>query len=121
MKSPEDGTLMGVFTAYLNDTLFTLTSEQEESVVGALMNWLNNEARLKPVPDLADRLVSMAPRVRKMAENLTVSIDEGKLVVKTDAESEATLNLFRRGSSWFDPHPDVEAAILRALVEGSTQ
>ena len=103
----------------LDDSLFTITTEQRDRVVTLLMDWFNREARLKSVPDLADRLTKMASRVQKMAKNLDVGIQDGKLVVRADADSEALLSLLRRGSDWFDPHPSVEAAVLEALVEGA--
>jgi hypothetical protein len=103
----------------LKDNLFTMTTEKENAVVDIFMDWLNNYARLKPVPDLADRIIKMVPRLRKLAKNMEVSIEEGKLVIRSDADSETLLNVFRRGSSWFDPHPDVNAAILLALANGA--
>ena len=41
----------------------------------------------------------------------------GQTLVTSDAESEMTLNSLRRGSLWFDPHPDADAAILTSLIE----
>lgn len=112
--------LMKLVSDQLDDTLFTITTEQEDKVVQVFMNWFNKEARLKPVPDLAQRVADMEPKLRKMAENLDVSIQKGKLVVRADAESTALLSLLRRGSEWFDPHRDVDAAIMWALAEGAS-
>ena len=115
----DSGFIMEALSSVLDETLFTITDQKERAVADILMDWLNNTARLKPVPDLAARIMRMEPRLRKMAKNLEMSIQEGKLVIKTDAESETLLNLLRRGSDWFDPHPDVNAAILLALADGA--
>lgn len=99
--------------------LFTITTRKTDAIVQVFMDWFNHSARLKPVPDLQNRIQAMEPKLRKMARNLDLSFHDGKLVIKTDAESESLLNLLKRGSDWFDPHQDVNAAILVALANGS--
>jgi hypothetical protein len=99
----------------LEKSLFTITTKKEEAIVTVFMDWFNNTAALKQVPDLQQRLMQMPIKLRKMAKNLKISIHEGKLVIKTDADSETLLSLLRRGSDWFEPHPDVDAAILVGL------
>jgi hypothetical protein len=116
-KSKGTGELMQVILNQLDQTLFTMTRDKEDKIVESLMAWLNEKARLKPVPDLAARLLSMEPKLRKMASKLNISVQKGKFVFRADAESEALLNSFRRGSMWFDPHPDVDAAILASVIE----
>ena len=101
------------------ENLFTITPKKERAVAEVFMDWLNNSARLKPLPDLPRRIQAMEPKLRKMAKKLDVSFRDGELVIKADAESESLLSLLRRGSDWFDPHPDVNAAILVALTNGS--
>ena len=101
------------------ENLFTITTKKEDAVVTVFMDWMNNDARLKPLPDLPQRIMAMEPKLRRMAKNLVLSFLDGKLVIKADAESESLLSLLRRGSDWFDPHPDVNAAILMALTRGS--
>lgn len=107
-----------LMVAPLEKSLFTITTKKEKAVVAVFMGWLTEDAQLKRVPDLQQRLVEMEPKLRRMAKNLKVSIREGELVIKSDADSEALLSLFRRGSSWFEPHPDVNAAILLGLASG---
>lgn len=114
-----DDFLVAPLADCLKETLFTITTEKENAVVAGFLDWLTNKARLKPVPDLQDRITKMGPRLRKLAENLEVRIKDGKLVVKADAESETLLNQFRYGTNWFEPHPDVNAAILSALADGA--
>lgn len=99
--------------------LFTISTKKTDAVVAIFMDWFNNSARLKPVPDLQKRLLEMEPKLRIMARNLDLSFQDGKLVIKTDAASESLLNMLRRGSDWFDPHPDVNAAIMLAMASGS--
>lgn len=101
------------------DKLFTITTKKENEIVSVFMDWLSNYARTKPVPDLQQRIAAMAPKLRTMAKNLKLNLQDGKLVVSAGADSQSLLNLLRRGSDWFDPHPDVNAAILVALTSGS--
>lgn len=101
------------------DNLFTISTKKEDAVVSVFMDWFNNSARLKALPDLPQRIGAMEPKLRRMAKNLDLSFLDGKLVIKADAESESLLSLLRRGSDWFDPHPDVNAAILVAMTNGS--
>jgi len=115
----DSGFIMDALTDGFKKSLFTITKSKEDAVVAMFLDWLNKKAHLKPVPDLQQKLMEMGPKLSKMAKNLDVSIMEGKVVIKTDAESESLLNLFRRGSSWFSPHPDVNGAILLALASGS--
>lgn len=110
--------MVGMREAF-EEKLFTMTTKKEKAVVAVFMDWLNKDARLKPVPDLQQRIINMEPKLKKMAKNLDLSFKDGKLVIKSDAESDSLLNLIRRGSDWFDPHPDVNAAILVALTNGS--
>lgn len=99
----------------LEKSLFTITTKKEEAIVTIFMDWFTTTASLKRVPDLQQRLAQMPIKLRKLAKNLEISIHEGKLVIKTDADSEILLSLLRRGSDWFEPHPDVDAAILVGL------
>lgn len=110
--------MVGIREAF-EENLFTITTKKENAIVAVFMDWLNNDARLKPLPDLQQRIMDTEPKLRKMAKNLDLSFLDGKLVIKADAESESLLSLLRRGSDWFDPHPDVNAAILMALTSGS--
>ncbi len=110
--------MAGIREAF-EENLFTITTKKEEAVVAVFMDWLNNTARLKPLPDLPQRIAGLEPKLRRMAKNLDLRFLDGKLVIKADAESESLLSLLRRGSDWFDPHPDVNAAILVALTNGS--
>ena len=116
----KEGVFADAVRSALQDNLFTNTTQKQNAVVERFMNWLNRDARFKPVPDLAQRIANMEPRLRKMAKNLEVSIQRGKLVIRSDAESAALLSLLRRGSNWFDPHPDVDTAILLALSKGAS-
>ncbi len=99
----------------LEKSLFTITTKKEEAITSIFVDWFNTTATLKQVPDLQKRLMEMPIKLRKMAKNLKLSIHEGKLVIRSDADSEVLLSLLRRGSDWFEPHPDVDAAILVGL------
>jgi hypothetical protein len=109
------GDLMDLMVWPLEKSLFTITTKKEEAIVAIFIDWFNTAAALKRVPDLQQRLLDMPIKLRKMAKNLKLSIHDGQLVIKTDADSEILLSLLRRGSDWFEPHPDVDAAILVGL------
>lgn len=111
--------MMEGIVADLEGNLFTITVEKEDAIVAVFLDWLNKDAQLKPVPDLQKRLLEIGPKLKKMAKNLKITVLEGKLVIRTDAESESLLSLLRRGSSWFSPHPDVNAALLLGLSNGA--
>lgn len=104
----------------IEKVLYTKSRKQQDAVVANFMSWFQEGARLKQVPDLQDRLAAMEKKLRKMAENLEIEFVEGKLVIRSDAESMTVLNQLRRGSSWFDPHPGVDEAIMFALIKGAS-
>lgn len=110
--------MIGMMEAF-EKNLFTMTAQKENAVVSIFLDWFNKEAQLKPIPDLQQRIINLVPKLRKMARNLSFEFKEGKLVIKSDADSQSLLDLLRRGSDWFEPHPDVNAAILVALTSGS--
>ena len=120
MSKSDSGFMMEGLVGFLDENLFTITTKQQQRIVAVFLDWFNRDARLKRVPDLAERIIGMEKKLRKMAKNMEVTMRGGKLVVTTDAESTALLNLLRRGSDWFDPHRDVDAAILYALAEGAS-
>lgn len=107
---------MSAMREAVENKLFTKSDKNADAVTSYFLDWLNNDARLKPLPDLQQHLLDLEPRIRRMAKNLELSIQDSKVVIRTDAESESLLRLFRRGSDWFDPHPDVNAAIILALA-----
>jgi hypothetical protein len=115
----DSGFMMEGLVTSFDETLFTITTKKERALVAVFMRWLTKEARLRPVPDLQKRITDLEPKLRKMAKNLQVSIKDGKLVIRSDADSESLLALLRRGSAWFEPIPSLETAILLGLSNGS--
>ena len=91
--------------------------DQQARIVGALYTWLVNVARKKPVPDLEQRCSAMKAEFEQLAENMTVSITEGKWVVKAAGSSESTLKKLRLGTDWFDGSPDVLEIVLTGLFD----
>jgi len=117
---PKYQTFAGPLLYVIEKVLYTKSRAQQDAVVSQFMEWLQERARLKPVPNLQDNIVGMEKKLRKMAENLEIEFVEGKLVIRSDAESMTLLRLLRRGSSWFDPHPGVDETILFALIKGAS-
>lgn len=105
--------LMGGVTGMLGK--YATDREQQEKVVTDLMEWLAG-AKKRPVPDIEKRMEDMRKRVEHLSENLTVEIVRGKLVVRTAGSDSDTLKMFQFGTSWFEPHPDVTAQIVNALI-----
>ena len=65
-------------------------------------------------------MTDMQKRLERMVENLKVRMENGKVVVKVNGSDEETLKMFRLGSSWFEPHPDVTVLLLGGLFDGLT-
>lgn len=114
---PKSGVYVDAVRAALQKDLFTITTKEQDEVVRKFLDWFSNDARLKPGTDLAKKILVIEPRLRQMARNLEVSVQAGRLVIRSDADSMALLSLLRRGSDWFDPHPSVETAVLLALAK----
>lgn len=102
-------TVDNVFQQRLDDP------EQQAKVVAALMQWLTVKARKKDVPDLTEKLREMQQRTKKMVENMTIEIENDKPVVKAAGSDEETWKMFRLGTSWFEPNPDLIETVLSGL------
>lgn len=102
-------TVDNVFQQRLDDR------DQRAKVVEALTQWLANEARKKKVPDLDVKLRDMQERTRKLVEGMTIEIEKDKPVVKAAGSDEATLKMFRLGTDWFEPNPDLIETVLSGL------
>lgn len=89
--------------------------EQQQKVVTALMDWLTDKAKKKPLPDLQARLDEMRERVKKLVKGMTIEIKHDKPVVKAAGSDEDTWKMFRLGSSWFEPNPDLMETVLSGL------
>ena len=89
--------------------------EQRKKVAEALMSWLADTARKKDVPDLDVKLAGMQQRVNKLVENMTIEIEKDKPVVKAAGSDEDTWKMFRLGTSWFEPNPDLIETVLSGL------
>lgn len=77
--------------------------DKRKRIAQNLMIWLTNEARKKPVSDLAERLEIMRKNVERMVEDMAIEIEDGKLVVKVSGSAEDTWRAFRIGTDWFEP------------------
>lgn len=93
-----------------------ISNESRQRVSNALYEWLAFKARKKPVADLDKRLETMQKRIDSMCRELKVEFVNGSPVVMVTAAEESTLLMFKRGTVWFDPHEDVTAEIVNALL-----
>lgn len=89
--------------------------EQRQKVVEALMQWLTIKARKKEVPDLGERLADIEKRVKKMVEGMKIEIKDNKPVVSVAGSDEDTWKMFRLGTNWFEPNPDLTETVLSGL------
>ena len=89
--------------------------EQRAKVVTALMLWLTVKARKKDVPDLDERLKRIEARVKKMVDNMVIEIKDDKPVVKVSGSDEDAWKMFRLGTGWFEPNPDLIETVLSGL------
>lgn len=104
----------------LGSSLFTISDEDRKQIASSLVEWLTDVARKKPVPDLLERVERLKKQIEQMARNISVEYSHGRFVIKTDSDSEAVLRMFRKGTDWFDPHNDVDGAIISALLSSAS-
>jgi hypothetical protein len=79
--------------------------------------WLAGDARKKDVPDLPKRLEDMRKKTEAMMQEMKITIEDGKLVVKVAGSAEDTWRMYRLGSSWFEPDKDAIERILAGLFD----
>lgn len=90
--------------------------ERQQRAATALMAWLSETARKRPVPDLQDKMEAMQERVERLVENVKIEIEGGRLVVKAAGSDSDTLKAFQFGTSWFEPCPTVTELIVSTLL-----
>lgn len=93
-----------------------MTKPAQQRVAETLFQWLAGEAVKKPLPDLDTRLVAMQAKLRAMATGLKLEMAMGKPVVSVSGDGHGTWCLFKRGSAWFEAHPNPELAVLVAVL-----
>jgi hypothetical protein len=86
-------------------------------IVEKLIVWLTGEARKKDVPDLPKRIDVMRKRTEAMVEDMKITFEKGKLVVKVTGSAEETWRMYRLGSNWFEPDKDAVERILAGLFD----
>lgn len=101
----------------LNEEFDERVENREDEIVAAVMQWLTTEARLKQVPDLNIRFENMRVRLERLVKNMKVRLADKKLVIKVSGSDEETLKMFRLGSAWFEPHPNVTELFLVGLFD----
>jgi hypothetical protein len=88
---------------------------QRRQVAAALMQMFTN-LRKKPVTDLDRRVQTMRQQIDRAVEDMSLQFVRGELVIKVAGSAELLINLFRRGSDWFQPEPDVDKIVLAAML-----
>lgn len=97
--------------------VYEMSDEAPKKIAERFYSWLANDAKKADLPDLGEKLADMQRRIEKMSKELRISFQGD--VVRVEAltpESDTTLTLLARGSSWFVPHPGVTGAILQTLT-----
>lgn len=119
MKPLEPIDLYAYVAASLQETMRVKLADraQKQKAGDALMRWLRDTAKKRPVPDLETRIECMRVAVDKMVDNMCFVFDDGKIVIKTNGSDEDTLKAFRLGTSWFEPNPDLIETILTGLFD----
>lgn len=112
--------LSSAISTAVDDSLtmtFEESADAREKIAEKIYHWLATEARKAPLPDLAERLNQMKIKIDKLSRELHVTFqgDIIKLEAST-AESDITLTLLSRGSSWFSPHPSLPEVVIQALT-----
>ena len=94
------------------DPTLTVSPAQQARIASRLYRWLSLETRKKAVPDLIARLERMKERIDALAEIIEIEYFGSGIVVKAFVRSDETFRMLRRGTDWFDPHPDLERDII---------
>lgn len=92
-------------------------ASSRSKITEALFGWLSFTARKKSVDDLPFRLEQMRKRIEVLAENLELTMEAGKAVVKVTGDGASTLRMLERGTDWFDPAGDVTEMIVGAVLD----
>jgi len=101
--------------------VYEMSDEAPKRIAEKLYSWLANDARKVPLPDLTAKLQDMQKRIEKMSKELRITFQGDVFRVEAlTSESDSTLTLLSRGSSWFVPHPGVSKAIIQCLT-GETE
>ena len=107
------------FVDTMNSTFKELTDDraQRQKIVRAVMDWLENVATKKPVPDLPKRIEDFRKDMDRAAEGMRLVLVRGKLVVKADGSAEGTLRRLRLGTAWFVGYEDINDVILAGVTD----
>ena len=89
-----------------------MTPEAQQRVTESLYCWLAESAVKRPVPDFDVRLAAMQTKLKSMAKGLRVEMLQGRVVVSASGDAQGTWCLLKRGSNWFEPHPNPEMAVV---------
>ena len=115
-----------MMTEVLKEAMDTLIKErlqdrkQRELVVSSVMAGFA-QLRKKPVADLPQRMERMEKRIREMAEDVSLSFVNGRLVFKVVGSSEALMTELRRGSNWYEPWEKIDETVLAAILVDPSQ
>lgn len=107
--------LAAMIATRLEESLEQLRYERWPVCATNIMNWLRDDARKVPVPDLAARMAKMQKDVEHMCKTMRLKYEKGKLVVKVDGSAEQTFKKLRLGTNWFEPDTDVMVQIMAGL------
>lgn len=103
--------------ASLNDVMTRRLRQpkQQAAAVSAIMMGFS-ALRMKPVPDLAERVKKTEAQVKVMVQNIGIKFQRDKFVVTVAGSSEALMNQLRRGSDWYEPWDKVDELVLAAVL-----
>jgi TolA-binding protein len=94
-----------------------LRPDDRKKIAARLYTWLALEAHKRPVEDLQERLVAMQREIDRLAQHIEFEVQEATIVVKASAIVDDTMRKFRRGTKWFDPHPDIVSEIVGVVFK----
>jgi len=116
-----------MFETIINNVIETLvcqnielTLADREKIYVSLVDWLTNKAR--KISRSNQLIVDFYPKLRSLANNMTIRIGGVFIVISATGDDQVTLNLLNRGSNWFDStEEEIAELVFRSVFDMSQQ
>jgi len=94
----------------------TITIVERDKLKVALTNWLTTQTRLKPVPDLDQKLINYQRKIAGFCDNLHLKLTDGLAEIKAYGDAGQTMAELTYGTDWFVGHPDLVKMAAKILL-----
>ena len=93
-----------------------LSEAAQKRVSMVLFTWLVERVRKSNELGQDKLLEDMQKEIDDMAKSIQLGFSNGRVVVTVTGRGDSTLRCLRNGTSWFDPHPNVNEMIAAAAL-----